>query len=206
MKFMKLQLLIITLVVLVASSAFASLGYDVTVDTSSLITSTGYLYLEYTTGVNNTSTSTATVQNFATDGLLGATVPSTLTNGGKYVTGTLPGAVSFTSGHSDAFTSDYTQAITFGNNFHFSLLLPDGTASNAESNLSLWLSANADGSGPLKTTDGMLLDITLNANGTATAVVADAGTTATPTPIPAAAWLLGSGLMGLVGFRRRNQK
>jgi len=48
------------------------------------------------------------------------------------VTGTLPGAVSFTSGHSDAFTSDYTQAITFGNNFHFSLLLPDGTASNAE--------------------------------------------------------------------------
>jgi len=64
MKFMKLQLLIITLVVLVASSAFASLGYDVTVDTSSLITSTGYLYLEYTTGVNNTSTSTATVSEF----------------------------------------------------------------------------------------------------------------------------------------------
>jgi hypothetical protein len=26
---------------------------------------------------------------------------------------------------------------------------------------------------------------------------------ATPTPIPAAAWLLGSGLMGLVGFRRK---
>jgi hypothetical protein len=28
-------------------------------------------------------------------------------------------------------------------------------------------------------------------------------TSSTPTPIPAAAWLLGSGLMGLVGFRRR---
>jgi hypothetical protein len=28
---------------------------------------------------------------------------------------------------------------------------------------------------------------------------------ATPTPIPAAAWLLGSGLMGLVGIRRRKQ-
>jgi hypothetical protein len=29
---------------------------------------------------------------------------------------------------------------------------------------------------------------------------------ATPTPIPAAAWLLGSGLMGLVGVRRRVKK
>ena len=30
------------------------------------------------------------------------------------------------------------------------------------------------------------------------------GGTSTVTPIPAAAWLLGSGLMGLAGFRRRN--
>jgi hypothetical protein len=28
----------------------------------------------------------------------------------------------------------------------------------------------------------------------------------TPTPIPAAAWLLGSGLMGLAGIRRRKDK
>jgi hypothetical protein len=28
----------------------------------------------------------------------------------------------------------------------------------------------------------------------------------TPTPIPAAAWLLGSGLLGLVGIRRRKEK
>jgi hypothetical protein len=27
----------------------------------------------------------------------------------------------------------------------------------------------------------------------------------TPTPIPAAAWLLGSGLLGLVGMRRKKQ-
>lgn len=32
----------------------------------------------------------------------------------------------------------------------------------------------------------------------------DYSATATPTPIPAAAWLLGSGLFGLAGFRRRN--
>jgi hypothetical protein len=29
--------------------------------------------------------------------------------------------------------------------------------------------------------------------------------TVTPTPIPAAAWLLGSGLMGLLGFRRKEK-
>ena len=205
MNFMKIKLLVIALIMFAASSAFASLGYDVTVDTSSLIGTTGYLYLEYTTGNNNTATSTATVQNFASDGTLGATVVSTIPNGGKYVTGTLPGAVSFTSGNSDAETSDYTQAITFGNSLYFNVLLPTGAATTAGSNLSLWLSANADGSGPLKTIDGMLLDISLNADGTATAVVADAGTTANPTPIPAAAWLLGSGLMGLVGLRRRKE-
>ena len=32
----------------------------------------------------------------------------------------------------------------------------------------------------------------------------DYSSTPTPTPIPAAAWLLGSGLLGLAGFRRRN--
>jgi hypothetical protein len=31
----------------------------------------------------------------------------------------------------------------------------------------------------------------------------DYSATATPTPIPAAAWLLGSGLFGLAGFRKR---
>lgn len=43
-----------------------------------------------------------------------------------------------------------------------------------------------------------MLDITLNADGSSTI---NAGSVATP--IPAAAWLLGSGLMGLVGLRRR---
>jgi hypothetical protein len=38
------------------------------------------------------------------------------------------------------------------------------------------------------------------ANGT---VTIDYTYNATPTPIPAAAWLLGSGLLGLAGIRRR---
>lgn len=43
------------------------------------------------------------------------------------------------------------------------------------------------------------LDITLNADGSST-INAPTGS---PVPVPAAAWLLGSGLMGLVGLRRR---
>ena len=34
--------------------------------------------------------------------------------------------------------------------------------------------------------------------------VASSGPAPTPTPVPAAAWLLGSGLLGLVGIRRKN--
>jgi len=44
-----------------------------------------------------------------------------------------------------------------------------------------------------------VLDLTTNADGSTTI---NAGTVTT-TPIPAAAWLLGSGLMGLVGLRRK---
>ena len=47
MKFMKIKLLIIAVIMFAASSAFASLSYDVTVDTSSLNGTSGYLYLVY---------------------------------------------------------------------------------------------------------------------------------------------------------------
>lgn len=202
MKFMKIKLLVIALIMFAASSAFASLSYDVSVDTSSL-SGLGYIYMQYNTAVNQVGTTTAYVQNFATDGTLGSTVASTLPGvNSSNVSGVLPATVSFTNGIVQ--TVDYNQAITFGNSFHFSLLLPNSTASNAGSNFTLWLAADAAGT-PLKTDDGLLLTIGLNADGTATALIADAGTTATPTPIPAAAWLLGSGLMGLVGLRRRKE-
>jgi hypothetical protein len=207
MNFLKIKLLVIALVVFAASSAFAALAplsYDVTVDTASLNGSNGYLYLQYNTGINQVGTSTATVQNFGMDGgALGATAIGAFANSGNNVTGTLPGSVSFTNGIVE--TNDYNQAITFGNNFHFSLLLPTATSQIAGSTFSLWLAADAAGA-PLKTADGMLFNISLNANGTASTVIADADTTATPTPIPAAFWLLGSGLMGLAGSRRKGKK
>lgn len=209
MKFFTIKLLVVSLVMFAASSAFASLSYDVYVDTSSL-SGTGYLYFQYNTANNQVGTSTATVQNFATDGTLGTRTLGaydtvTYSDGsGKYVTGTLPGTVSFTNGNVDV--NDYNHGITFGNNFHFALLLPTGTPPIAGSTFSLGLFQDALGYTPLKTGDGTLFTINLNADGTATTVIAaDAGTSVTSTPIPAAAWLFGSGLMGLVGLRRRKK-
>jgi hypothetical protein len=203
MNFLKIKLLVIAIVMFAASSAFASLGFDVTVDTSSL-SGSGYLYFQYNTGINQLGTSTAYVQNFSTDGLLGATAPGAFSTSGQNVTGTLPETVSFTNGTYE--TNDYNHAITFGKNFTFSLLLPTGTTQNAGSTFSLGLFQDALGMTPLKTVDGTLFSINLNANGTATTLIADAaGTTATPTPLPAAAWLLGSGLFGLAGLKRRKK-
>jgi hypothetical protein len=202
-KFLKIKLLIISLVMFAASSAFAALSYDVNVDTSAL-NGLGYLYFQYNTGFGQIGTSTATVQNFTTDGTLGAVGPNAFANSGNNVTGTLPGSVSFTNGIVE--TNDYNHGITFGNNLHFSLLLPNGTSQIAGSTFSLGLYQDALGSTPLKTVDGTLFSINLNADGTASTSIADGGTnvTPTPTPIPAAFWLLGSGLAGLAGLRRKN--
>lgn len=45
--------------------------------------------------------------------------------------------------------------------------------------------------------------IALEQNGTQFALANISSITPTPTPIPAAAWLLGSGLLGMVGLKRR---
>ncbi|HUJ16751.1 MAG TPA: VPLPA-CTERM sorting domain-containing protein [Nitrospirota bacterium] len=53
------------------------------------------------------------------------------------------------------------------------------------------------------TADGTLFTVDLSDNGAATTNIMASQANVTPTPIPAVAWLLGSGLMGLAGIRRR---
>ena len=206
MKFIKIKLLVIAVIMFAASSAFASLSYDVTVDTSSLSGTTGYLYLQLNPNFGNTSDATAAVSNFASNGTLGATAP--VVYGGN-VSGTLPATVTFDNGYGTGFTqsgiNDYNQAITFGNSLSFHVVLNQILNNPATDGSSFTLSMFQDalGATPLKTADGTMFTVNLNSDGTATTVVADAGTTVNPTPIPAAAWLFGSGLMGLAGIRRR---
>ena len=208
MKFMKIKLLVIAVIMFAASSAFASLSYDVTVNTSTLAGQSGYLYLQYE-GINAVA-STATVSSFTTNGVLGAQDTLDVVNGSA-VSGTLPGSVVFANTNG---INDYNHAITFGNSLSFlvSFASTPGAPAGGASTFSLGLFADALGGTPLLNTNpanpnlaGTVALINLNNDGSTSALSLDSTTTATPTPIPAAAWLLGSGLMGLVGMKRRKQ-
>jgi len=206
MKFIKLQLLVIALLVFAAGSAFAS-TFGVSVDTSSLNGQQGFLYLQYDPA-NTSVNSTATVYGFTTNGTLGAQDTTDVLNGSA-VAGTLPATVVFTSSSaSDASqTNDYLHAITFGNTITFDLSLANtspfvssGYTGKSGFSLSLF---GADSTTPLLTASGTLLTVSLVDDGTVSTQILANQAQVVPTPIPAALWLLGSGLTGLGMIRRK---
>jgi len=200
MHLMKIKLLVIAVIMLAASSAFASLSYDVTIDTTKFGAAgqDGYLYFQFNPGGDSYQAATASVTAFSTDGVLGAQDTVNIMNGSA-VTGTLPGTVTLANTNA---INDYNHAIHFGNTMTFTVVF-DGTAvtaPNGSLNGSLFtldLFKDASGLSPYLNDVGYSTAIALNLNTDGT--VSDV----TPTPIPAAAWLLGSGLMGLAGIRRR---
>ncbi|MGD0586323.1 MAG: hypothetical protein ABSA86_11210, partial [Oryzomonas sp.] len=105
-------------------------------------------------------------------------------------------------------TNAASYQVTMSNGFMGGLLLnPDGEASLAtlatasiSQSLYYWADVTAGTDGSLVTSNGQALQILTNSNGSTTLV---GGTS--PTPIPAAAYLLGSGLMGLLGLRRKQK-
>ena len=215
MKFMKIKLLIIAVIMFAASSAFASLStYEVTINTSNIdatygVTS-GYLYLQYAS-INSPVASTATVSNLVTDATMGAVVTGSAYGlAGGSTGGPLPTSVVLSTSQP---VTDYEQAITsFGNTISFLVTLSStpGTGTTAASTFNVELFADPSGATALLNPNGggyagVGAEINLLNNGTTSATSLDASTTATPTPIPAAAWLLGSGIMGLAGIRRRKQ-
>jgi len=203
MKFLKLQLLIVALITFIASSAFAALSYTVSVDTTSLSGTDGYLYFQYlpVSGAD----SVATVSSFTTNGQI-APDPSANVVDGSAVSGQLPGSVAFANTNG---VNDYNHAIHFGNTVSFLLSLSDpapGGQAGGSSTFSLGLFSDEGGLAPLVTGSGTLFTVSLLNDGSSTTQIMANEATVTPTPIPAAAWLLGSGLMGLAGIRRRNGK
>jgi len=204
MSFFKIKLLIISAILLAASSAFADF-YEVTLDTSSLTGSSAYLYLQYTP-VNGVASS-ATVFNFSTDGLLGAQDTVNVVNGSA-VTGSLPGTVVLGNANG---TNDYNHALTLGSIVDFIVYTANAANSTGTggSTFSVGLFGDAAGLTPLLNVNGGLtagtaLMINQFDNGATSTLSLDSTATANATtPIPAAAWLLGSGIMGLAGLRRK---
>jgi hypothetical protein len=196
MNFLKIKLLVVALIMFAANSAFASLSYNVSVDTSAYNTTNGYLFFTYIPV--NALDSTATVSNFQTDFSRLAASPETQIDAtAGNVTGQLPGTVTF---NNLGGLNDYTHGITFGKPLSFDLTLANLVNGSATGTSTFSLTLQDSNFNDL----AKLFTVDLNANGTATPVVLDNKATVTPTPIPAAFWLLGSGLMGLVGIRRKN--
>jgi hypothetical protein len=203
MKLMKLKLLVFALVMLAASSAFASLSYDFSFDTTRFKNQDGYLYFQFNP-IGNALAATATINNFMYNDILGTT--GATVGDGSTVTGTLPGTLTISNTN---VINDYNHGIHFGSLITFNVLL-DGAAvttpSGSDGNLfTLAVFQDELGMTPLFTPTGTMLTIDLNPDGTALALTATSEMNITSAPIPAAAWLLGSGLMGLVGLRRRKK-
>jgi len=194
MKLLTIKLLIVAVLMFAATSAFADYSYNFAVDTSSVAGQQGYVDLMFNPGNNSLGSATAAITNFNTDAALGTAV---LTGG---ATGVLPGTVSIHNNTLTASTpyNDDFQQVTFGNNMNFSLNL-SGAAGNS------FLLYFYDGAiqNNLLTNDsvnGIATQIDMNQSG---AVVTNNSNQITVTPIPAAAYLFGSGIMGLVGIRRK---
>jgi len=196
MKHIKIKLLIAAVFMFAATSAFADYSYNFSVNTSSVAGQPGYVDLMFNPGDNSLGSATATITNFNTDAALGAAL---LTGG---ATGVLPSTVSIVNNAlntNNPYNDDFQQ-VTFGQNMNFSLNLSgaagnsfmlyfyDGTVSNSllTNNLSSGIATEID-----MTKNGAI--VTNNSN----------QVTVSATPIPAAAYLFGSGLMGLVGIRRK---
>jgi hypothetical protein len=198
MKYFRIKLLIIAIIMCTASSAFASFSYNVSVNTTSLEGLDGYLYFAY--GGFNAVDSTASLYNFKTDGQL-SSARSTYVVDGRAVTGALPSSIVFANTNG---ANDYNHGIYFGKyiNFNVTLAAPVfGGQAGGNSTFSLSLYRDEAGFTPLL--GGTQINLELLNNGTSTAQVLTTNTTVTP--IPAAAWLLGSGLLGLTGLRRKRQ-
>ena len=200
MKFLRLQLLVAALILFAANASFASFSYNVSIDTSTLSGTLGGLDFQYNPGSGSSSYTTTLDISGVTGGTLSD--PSTVFTAGN-VSGELPSTVTITDNNISQL-NEYFHNFTYGSNLSFNLTF----ASDPTTNSSLYFSMFQDAAGTVAalTSDPNGYAAIINMNGAAAPAVTNNITVqndVTPTPIPAAAWLLGSGLMGLAGIRRR---
>lgn len=195
MKF-SMKLMLVLLVMLAASSAFA-VPYHVTIDTTSLNGTPGYLYLQY--GGLNAVPSTATVSDYS-GGVLAAANSANVVNGSA-LSGMLPNTVVFANTNG---INDYNHGITFGNAINFNLLFASnsfGAPAGGNSTFSLGLYGDENGSTPLL--GGTLFTIDLKNDGNTSYEVFSNHANVAPVPEPGTIVLLSAGLLGLCIYGKR---
>jgi hypothetical protein len=180
--------------------------YTVTVDTSSINSTAGYLDFQFNPGLfPGSQAATLQIQNFTTDGTLGTPTPT------GDVSGALPGTVAF-----DNLTAfnDYLTTFTFGNSISFTVDLggpavsmPDGTSSSSSSFTFFMYDSSfntllAGPSSPI----GQALEVDVNLDGTTTSTSYSpqlSASAVTPAPEPGTLLLLVSALSAamLLGLR-----
>lgn len=196
MKLITITFFAIALAMLAATSAWADSAYFINVNTTSIFDQPGYLELQFNPGATS-SAGSAVISNFNSDAILGSSSPI------GDVTGTFPSSV--TINNTDAW-NDYFQGITFGTMFTFVLKLSGGSGNSFA--LSLW---GSDETTPLLTSDltnGYAVTVDVNPSGppTVTNYSIDKAVGVSPVPIPSPAWLLGSGLAGIIFLGRRHSR
>ena len=190
-----------------AEASAGSIGYSITINTSAVAGSLGYLDVNFSPGVNS-QLAYATLAVFTSDGSFPGPAPSVIGS----VMGTLPGDLFM----DNSTYADYFQPFTFGNTIHFYVNFagpavdsPDGSSSGTTFGFGLW---DSTGTVPLLTTDvqgGFVASVDLNNDGSLTphsfppsaaggSPVADFA----PTPEPGS-WLLAAPAFAFLALKRR---
>jgi len=188
MKFKAIKLFTASLVLLAAGSAYATPIHE-TLYTPTLNGTAGYIYLQNGT-INNGAT--VKVENFTTDGTLGAVDTVNVLN---LASGTLPGTVTFGSATKDV--TDYNQAITFGNWINFDLDYSAFTQGSSTFTFSFF--SDIQGLAPLLTYNGAVFMSDLNSDNSVTS------SNAAPVPEPSTMLLLCAGLVGIFAVKLRRK-
>ena len=199
-------LLLFALLLLATSPSWANVTYQVTVDTSSLASTSGSLDFQFNPGFLTTQPANLQILNFSSDGTPGGS--PTLTGD---VSGALPGTVAFDNG---SLFNDYFTGFTYGNSLTFSVDLfgpavtsPDGTSSSGSS-FAFSMFSDPGGTIPVLTNDpsGFALTIDINLDGSTTPTNSSSVLTVqnvTPAPEPPTLLLLVSAFASASLLRKR---
>ena len=193
------------LAILASTLAMAATVYNVTIDTTPLSTTQGYLAFDFLQGAPIEDNS-VTIFNFSTNATLGALTP----------TGDATGTISPGPGTLDDinnFFNEFLQEVTYGTTLSFNLSLTTNGASTPD-NFSFYLlnssqfpimTSDPTGDDSLISIDISGPDLTPNVytSADATATVTLAGLS---TPEPSSFWLLGISLAALLRIWKHSRK